>query len=168
MSFLPSPDPLVKAGGRFYIEARRRQAHGVLAEHPNPRPCPPQPSWHRRKQGWEGWALMWGFGVQPGRAGIDSSRLALLGPECECGCGEGAWSLGVGSGQVKQAEVRGSGPPSRRECLDDVTLGGTGGGGQLCVSHLTSTPQPDGESVREAEPDAASGRLPWPLRAALL
>ena len=111
---------------------------------------------------------MWGFGVQPGRAGIDSSRLALLGPGCECGCGEGAWSLGVGSGQVKQAEVRGSGPPSRRECLDDVTLGGTGGGGQLCVSHLTTTPQPDGESVREAEPDAASGRLPWPLRAALL
>lgn len=38
LSFLPSPDLLVKAGGRFYIEARRRQADGVLAERPNPRP----------------------------------------------------------------------------------------------------------------------------------
>ena len=45
--------------------------------------------------------------MRPGRAGIDSSLLALLGPGCECGCGEGACSLGVGSGQVKQAEVRG-------------------------------------------------------------
>ena len=38
---------------------------------------------------------------------------------------------------MKQAEVRGRGPPSPRECLDDVTLeGGTlgWGGGRLCVS----------------------------------
>lgn len=37
---------------------------------------------------------------------------------------------------MKQAEVRGRGPPSPRECLDDVILGrrGVGGGGRLCVS----------------------------------
>lgn len=64
---------------------------------------------------------------------------------------------------MKQAEVRGRGPPSPRECLDDVTLGGAGGGGRLYVSRLTSKPGPDGESVREAAPDAASGRLPWAL-----
>lgn len=64
---------------------------------------------------------------------------------------------------MKQAEVRGRGPPSPRECLDDVTLGGTGGGGRLCVSRLTSKPRPDGESVREAAPDAAAGRLPRAL-----
>lgn len=70
---------------------------------------------------------------------------------------------------MKQAEVRGRGPLSPRECLDDVTLGGTGGGGRLCVSRLTSKPGPDGESVREAAPDdAASGRLPWVLCVALL
>lgn len=40
--------------------------------------------------------------------------------------GWGACSPGVGSGQVKQAEVTGRGQPSRRECLDDVTLGALG------------------------------------------
>lgn len=36
----------------------------------------------------------------------------------------------------------------------------------MFLSHLHAWP--DGESVREARPDAASGRLPWPLREALL
>lgn len=36
----------------------------------------------------------------------------------------------------------------------------------MFLSHLRAWP--DGESVREAHPDAASGRLPWPLREALL
>lgn len=70
LSFLPSPDPLVKAGGRFYIEARRRQAHGVLAEHPNPQPpstaqlASPKtglggagPYLGLRCAAWEGWDL---------------------------------------------------------------------------------------------------------------
>lgn len=132
-------------------------------------PQPPlQPGWHLRRQGWEGRALIWGFTVRPGRAGIYSSRLSLHGLGRERGCGEGACSLRVGSSQVKQPEVRGRGPPSWRGCLDDVTLGGSGGGGPLCVSCLTSTPRPDGESVRESKPDAASGRLPWPLCVALL
>lgn len=88
--------------------------------------------------------------MQPGRAGIRSSRLSLHGPGCERRGGEGAYSLEVGSGQVKQAEVRGRGPLPLRECLEDVTLGGPGGEGRLCVSRLTSEPGPDGESVREA------------------
>lgn len=36
----------------------------------------------------------------------------------------------------------------------------------MFLSHLHAWP--DGESVREARPDAASGRLPWPLCEALL
>lgn len=38
--------------------------------------------------------------------------------------------------------------------------------GCVFLSHLHAWP--DGESVREARPDAASGRLPWPLCEALL
>lgn len=51
-------------------------------------------------------------------------------------CGEGAGSLGVSCGQVKQAEVRGRGPPSPGERLDDVTLRGRGRRAGCFPAHL--------------------------------
>lgn len=123
----------------FWPSASNSQPHPSTPPHP-PR-LSQQPSWHLRIQGLERGPLTRGFGVRPGRAGIYSSRLSLHGPGCERGRGEGACSLGVGSGQVKQAEVRGRGPPSPRECLDDVILGRgvLGEEAALCFC-LTSVP----------------------------
>lgn len=77
--------------------------------------------------------LTWGFG---GKAIAHTFPCTALG--VSKGMGRGPRSLRVGAGQVKQAEVRGWGPPSPRECLDDVTLGAPQGGGELVAGFLSS------------------------------
>lgn len=113
---------------------------------------------------------IWGSGVWAGRAGTYSSRTFVyvgLGVSRHVGR---VLLPGVGSGQVKQAEVRGRGLPAPLECLNDLTLEGRWqevdwplplSSRSLCLMRNQEL-----EIGQEAQPDAGPGRLP-PARVGL-